>query len=143
MRRASSRLFAGSLAIAIAALASTIYDNKLRRDFSAPTTTTMGTVIRKGAFIGRSPRSNNSEWFCWVEYQFSPPGGPPRTGWRMWSDACSLRRNGPVPVQYVIGNPDANRPPGAEPPVPTLLLWAVAGVMLVIAVLQRASLTDA
>jgi hypothetical protein len=141
MGRTSSRLLAAGLAAAIAAFASTMYDSKLRRDFSAKTDITIGSVVRKGAFLGKTRRSN-SEWFCWVEYQFSPPGGASRKSWRMWSDACDLRKDGPIPVQYVVGNPDINRPPGAEPPAPTLLLWFAAGVMVVIGVIRRGSETD-
>jgi hypothetical protein len=118
-----------------------MYQSKLRRDYSAQTTITIGKVVDKGAFMGKTRRSH-SEWFCWVEYQFSPPGGAAHKGWAMWSDACDLKRDGPVPVQYVVGNPDTNRPPGAEPPVPTFLLWFAAGVMVVIGMIRRGSSTE-
>ena len=142
MGRTSSRLFAGGLAIAIVAFALTMYLLKLRRDFSGRTAITIGTVVRKGALLGTSRRSQ-SEWFCWVEYEFTPTeGGARRKGWGMWDEACGLKREGPVPIEYVIANPDTNRPPGGGPPVSPLLLWFAAGVMVVIAVIRRGSEID-
>ena len=138
MRRASSRLLAGGLAIAIVALASTMYQNKVQRDFSARTAFALGSVVRTGAFLGKT-RHSHSEWFCWVEYQFSPEGGAPRKNWGMWPDACDLKRETQVSIQYVVGNPDTNRPAGGGPSVPALLWWFVAGVMMVIGVLRRGS----
>ena len=142
MRRTSSRLFAGGLAIAIVALALTMYLLKLRRDFSERTAVTIGKVIRKGAVFGKSRRSS-SEWFCWVQYEFTPAGGGARqTNWGMWSDACGLRRDGPVPIEYVISKPEITRPPGGGPPISPLLLWFAAGVVIVIAVIRRGSEID-
>ena len=137
--RISSRLLAAAAAIAMAALASSIYEMKLRRDFSARTAVTIGTVIRKGALLGKARRSP-SEWFCFVEYRFALPGQPPRQGWRLWSEACGLKTDGPVPIQYVVDNPDIHRPPDAGgPPFPPLLLWFAAGVMAVVGVIRRGS----
>jgi hypothetical protein len=141
MRRTSSRLFAAGLAIAIGAFALTTYELKLRRDFSGKTATTIGTVIRKGAVFGKSRRSR-SEWFCWVQYEFTLPDGPRRESWGMWSEACGLEQGGRVPIEYVVANPDVNRPPGGGPPISSFLPWFAAGVVIVIAVIRRGSDID-
>ena len=70
---------------------------------------------------------------------FSPEGGATRKNWGMWPDACDLTPETQVPIQYVVGNPDTNRPAGGGPSVPALLWWFVAGVMMVIGVLRRGS----
>jgi Protein of unknown function (DUF3592) len=140
--RTSSRLFAAGLAIAAAALALTMYELKVRRDFSAKTATTIGTVLRKGAML-RTSRRSQSQSFCWVEYEFAAPDGKARLqGWGMWSDACGLKQGGPVPVEYVVANPAVNRPPGGGPPIPSFLLWFAAGVVIVIAFIRRQSDID-
>src|SRR6266545_227191 len=138
LRRTSSRLIAAAIAIAVGALASTMYLVKLQREFSAPTAITIGSVLRKGAVVGKSRRSH-SEWFCWVRYEFSPPGGAKHTGWGMWQDACGLKNGGPVAVQYVVAHPDINRPPEGGPPISPLFFWFAAGVLLVIGVIRRGS----
>src|SRR5439155_24044228 len=105
MGRTSSRLFAGGLAIAIVAFALTMYLLKLRRDFSGRTAITIWTVVRKGALLGTSRRSQ-SEWFCWVEYEFTPSeGGPRRTGRGLSYEACGVKRQGTVPFGYAFAHP--------------------------------------
>jgi hypothetical protein len=139
IRRTSSKILAAALVIAALALASTLYRAKLRRDFAPPTAIAIGKVIRPGALLGRSRRSQ-SKWFCWVEYQFTPPGGALQQGWRFWGDyGCDVKRDADIPIQYVIGKPDMHRPVGAVPPGPPLLLWFAAGVVTVIAVIRRGS----
>jgi hypothetical protein len=115
-----------------------INQGKQRRDFSAPTTITMGTVLRKGALLGKSRRIH-SESFCWVSYEFTPAGGAPQQNWRLWEPACGVAPGRPIPVQYVIARPDVNRPAGDDWSFPPLLLWFAVGVMLVIAFLLRRS----
>lgn len=138
MRRASSRLLAGSLALAILALASTLYEGKLLRDFSAPTAIAIGRVVDQGAFIPKGRKASSSEWFCWVEYQFYPKDAvTPRKGWGLWMYACDVKPGADVPIQYVVDNPDGNRPVGGGPPIPALVWWFAAGVTMVIGVLRR------
>lgn len=138
MRRTSTRLFVASVALAAVALVSAAYVRQLRRDFSAPTTTTIGTVVKKGAFLGRR-RGSRSKWFCWVSYEFTAADGVVRRNWRLWEPACGVSPGRPIPVQYVVANPDLNRPGGSEPWFPSGLLFFAAGVTVVIGVIVRRS----
>ena len=138
MRRKSTLLFVASAALAIVAFASVAYLRSVRRDFSGPTTITMGTVMKKGAFLGKSRRSR-SEWFCWVSYEFTTADGVKRRNWRLWEPGCGVSTGRPIPIQYVVANPDVNRPGGSEPWVPAGLFFFAGGVTLVIAVLVRRS----
>lgn len=133
---ASSRLFLASAALAIAAGAATAHAQKVRRDFAAPTTITVGTVVKNGAFLDRSRRSH-SEWFCWVSYEFTPADGIARRNWRLWEPACGVSPGRPIPIQHVVANPDVNRPAGSEPWFPSGLVFFAAGVTMVIGFLVR------
>jgi hypothetical protein len=133
LSRTSSRVCAAALAVGLAALALTLHQRQLQRDFSEPTTITMGVVLRKG---GR-PISNES--FCWVSYEFTPAGGAPQRNWRLWQPACGVSRGRPIPIQYVIARPEVNRPAGEAWSFPPLLVWFAAGVMLVVGFLLRRS----
>ena len=134
--RTSTRLFLASAALAIVATASAAYSQKLRREFAGPTTITMGTVLKKGALLGRSRRSR-SEWFCWVSYEFTPPEGAARRNWRLWEPACGVSPGRPIPIQYVVADPDVNRPAGSEPSFPSWLFFFAAGVTMVVGFLVR------
>ena len=130
--RTSTRLFLAAAALAIVALASNAYLRKVRRDFSAPTTITMGAVLRKGALLSRS-RTWQSEWFCWVSYEFTPAqGGGTRRNWRLWEPACGVSPGRPIPIQYVVAEPGINRPAGSEPWFPSWLFFFAAGVTMVV-----------
>jgi hypothetical protein len=62
----------------------------------------------------------------------------------MWEYACGLKLKAAIPIQYVVGSPETNRPIEAVPPVSPLLLWFAAGVVTVIGILRRGSdTTDA
>jgi hypothetical protein len=142
LSRTSSRLFAVALGVAAAALALTLHQNQLQRDFSQPTTITIGSVLRKGAFL-RTSRRSDSEWFCWVSYEFTPTGGAAsQRNWRLWEPACGVSPGRPIPIQYVIAHPDVSRPAGETWSFPPLILWFAAGVMVVVAVLLRGSEKD-
>ena len=141
-RRTSTRVFAGAAALAILAMASAAYLRKQARDFSAPTTITMGTVVKKGAFWGRR-RSTSSELFCWVSYEFTAPDGVLRRNWRLWEPACGVSPGRPIPIQHVVANPDINRPGGSEPWLPAGFLFFAAGVAVVIGFVMRRSEEDA
>lgn len=144
-RRTSSWLFAAGFVIAITAAALMYYHRHLQREFSKPTVTVIGTVVRGGRAPWRTGPSTGSPWFCWVGYQFSSDGGAPRKGWALWWEweyACDVKRDGPIPIQYVVGHPERNRPAGAVPPGSPTLLWFAAGVMMVIGVLRRGSAAD-
>jgi hypothetical protein len=139
LARTSSRVFAGALAVAMAALALTLHQRQQNRDFSEPTTITMGAVLDKGALLRRSRRSS-SEWFCWVSYEFTPAaGGARQSNWRLWEPGCGVSPGRPIPIQYVIVRPEINRPAGETLSFPTSLLWFAAGVILVVGVLLRRS----
>jgi hypothetical protein len=141
MHRTSTRLLAAALIIAIVALALTMYESSVRRAFSEPSATTIGKVIRHSN--PRRSRTRGPGMFCWVSYEFTPAeGGPRREGWSLWRDACGLKTGGPVPVQYVIANPDINRAPDGGLPVSPLLLWFGAGILIVIGIIRRGSETD-
>lgn len=141
MHRTSTRLLAAALAIATVALGLTMYELSVRRAFSEPTATTIGTVIRHNN--PRRSRNRGPGMLCWVSYEFTPAeGGPRRKGWGMWREACGLKTDGPVPVQYVIANPDINRPPDDGLPVSPVLLWFGAGILIVIGIIRRGSQTD-
>jgi len=139
MRRTSSLLLAAALAIAIVASALTVYVVKRQRDFSEPTAVAMGSVVSKS---GKPRRGPDEGVFCWVSYEFTPPGGTAQRGWGMWRLACGLDRGRPIPIEYVVANPAVNRPPGGGPPIPPLLLWFAAGVLAVIGAIRRGSETD-
>lgn len=139
MRRPSTRLFIAGAALAIVACSCEAYLRKVRREFSAPTTITMGTVVKKGALLDR-PRRSNREWFCWVSYEFTPRDGARRRNWRLWQPACGVSPGGEIPVQHVVANPDVNRPAGGgEPWIPAGLFFFATGVTVVIAVIVRRS----
>jgi hypothetical protein len=101
---------------------------------------TMGSVVDKGALLGTRRRGGTSEWFCWVSYTFTSADGRPRRNWRLWKPACGTSRGRPIPILYVIANPEINRPGGSEPSSGwALLLLFSAGVVAVIAVIVRRS----
>jgi len=140
--RTSSRVFVGALAVAMAALALTLHQQKQLRDFSEPTTITMGAVLRHGAFLGKR-RSSSSEYFCWVSYEFTPAaGGARQSNWRLWEPGCGVSPGRPIPVQYVIARPEVNRPAGDTLSFPTFLVWFAAGVAVVVGVVLRNSEVD-
>ena len=141
MHRTSTRLLAAGFAIAIVALGLTMYMSSVRRVFSEPTATAIGTVIRHSTpRRSRQPRPRHALLGLG---QFTPiEGVSRRKGWRMWRDACGLKTDGPVPVQYVVANPDINRPPDGGVPVSPLLLWFGAGILVVIGIIRRGSETD-
>lgn len=130
------------MVVAVIALALTMYQQRQQRDFSQKTTITMGTVLRKGAMLGKSRRSS-SEWFCWVSYEFTPPDSAPVRNWRLWEPGCGVAPGRPIPIQYVVARPEINRPAGGGASFPTLLLWFVVGVIIVVATLLRRSEEDA
>lgn len=134
-------LFFASAVLAIAAVASLLYTRKVQRDFSAPTTMTMGVALGKGAFVGK--RASTGQSLCWVSYEFTTPDGRTRRNWRFWEPACGTSRGRPVPIRYVVANPDVNRPEGSEPWDPSSLLFFASGVVLVMAVIFRRSERDA
>jgi hypothetical protein len=138
MRRTSTRLLVVSAALAIAAVASAAHLRTQRREFSAPTTVTMGTVVKKGAFLGKRRRSS-SELFCWVSYEFTPADGVARRNWRLWEPGCGVSPGRPIAIQHVVANPDVNRPNGSEPWAPAGLFFFAAGVTVVIAIIVRRS----
>lgn len=138
MRRTSTRVFVAAAALAIVAFVMAAHLRNQRREFSAPTTVTMGTVVDKGAFLGKSRRSR-SEWFCWVSYEFTTSDGVARRNWRLWEHGCDVSPGRPIAIQHVVANPDVNRPNGSEPWAPAALCFFAAGVTLVIAVIVRRS----
>jgi hypothetical protein len=140
--RTSTRVFAAGLALVVVALAVTWRQGSERRDFSGKTTITMGTVLRYGALFGKSRRAGGGS-FCWVSYEFTPPGGALRRNWRLWEPACGLSRGRQIPILHRVDRPDVNRPAGEEWSFPTLLLWFAAGVTLVVAFVLRGSREDA
>ena len=140
MRRASSKLLAAGVAVAVLALASTMYQAKLHRDYSAPTAIVRGHMVRTGVLLGMKNRSSGSGWICWVAYRFVPEHGVSRQGWGLWPYACDAKQAPDIPIEYVVANPDTNRPvEGGGPPVPPLFLWFAAGVIMVVGVLRRGS----
>ena len=143
MHRTSTRLLAAGLGIAIVALGLTMYAFSVRHAFSEPTATTIGTVIRHSSPSTRRIRTRGPGMVCCVSYEFTPAeGGPRRKGWGMWQEACGLKTGGPVPVQYVVANPEVNRPPDDGLPISPLLLWFAAGILVVVGVIRRGSETD-
>jgi hypothetical protein len=136
--RPSTLVFAGAgLLFAVASLA-TIDARNVGRDFSAKTTIVMGRVLDNGAML-RSSRHSNSEWFCWVEYEFTPPGAAAHRNWRLWEPACGVSEGRPIPIQDVVANPDLNRPAGSEPRFPSSRFFFAAGVAVVVGFLLRGS----
>lgn len=141
--RPSSLAFLTSAALAALALTLLMYYLTQRRDFSAKTTTTMGSVVSKGALLGTRHRSRRgAEWFCWVSYTFTAADGVARRNWRLWEPACGTSRGRPIPIEYVIGNPDINRPGGSEPSSSWWLFFFAAGVGAVTGVILRRSEQD-
>jgi len=138
MRRTSTRLFVAAAALAIAALALAAYLRNQRRQFSVPTTVTMGTVVDHGAFVPKRRRSQG-EYFCWVSYEFTPPDGVARRSWRLWEPGCGVSAGRPIAIQHVVANPEVNRPNGSEPWAPAGLFFFAAGVTVTIAVIVRRS----
>jgi len=45
-------------------------------------------------------------------------------------------------VQYVVANPEVNRPPDDGLPISPLLVWFAAGTLVVIGIIRRGSETD-
>jgi hypothetical protein len=133
-------LFLASAVLAIVAVASLVYERGVQRDFSGPTKMTMGVALGKGALIGK--RSSAGQSLCWVSYEFSAPDGRTRRNWRFWEPACGTSRGRPVPIQYVVANPDLNRPEGSGPWFPSWLFLFASGVALVIALIFRRSDQD-
>jgi hypothetical protein len=97
----------------------------------------MGSVLGKGALVGKRPSTGQS--FCWVSYEFRAPDGRTRQNSRFWEPACGTSRGRPVPIRYVIANPDVNRPDGSGPWFPESLFFFASGVVLVMAFLFRRS----
>jgi hypothetical protein len=139
--RISTRVLLAAVALAMVAAACLVYVRDVRRQFSAPTTITMGKVLKKGALLGRSRRSQ-SEYFCWVSYEFTPPAGGTRRNWSFWEPACGTTPGRAIPVQHVIADPDVNRPADSEPRVPVSLFFFAAGVTIVVGVLLRSHEQD-
>jgi hypothetical protein len=138
--RSGAALFLTSAALAALALALLLYDRQQRRYFSGKTTMTMGSVLDKGALLGtRHRRRAGSEWFCWVSYTFTASDGAPRRNWRLWEPGCGTSRGRAIPVQYVVANPDINRPGGSEPSQSWWFFFFAAGVAVVIGVIVRRS----
>jgi hypothetical protein len=133
-------LFLASVVLALVALVSLLYVRKVQRDFSAPTTVTMGVALSKGALVGR--RRSTGQSLCWVSYEFATPDGRKVRNWRFWEPACGTSRGRTLPIRYVVANPELNRPDGSEPWFPSSLLFLVSGVVLVMAVLFRRSERD-
>ena len=134
--RSSTRLFVASAALALVAFATTAHSQQVRRDFAAATTITMGSVLDKGALLGTRRRAR-SEWFCWVSYEFTPAEGGARRNWRFWEPGCGVSAGRPIPIQYVVADPDVNRPAGADSSFPSWLFFFAAGVTAVIGFLVR------
>lgn len=134
--RPSSRVFAGALALAIAAVALTLYQRNLRRQFAEPTTTSMGAVLRSGSMLG-GRRRPSSQALCWVSYEFTPAGGARQENWRLWEPGCGVSPGRPINIQYVVARPEVNRPAGENWSFPPLLVWLAAGVMVVVGFLLR------
>jgi hypothetical protein len=134
-------LFLVSAVLAIVAVASLLYVRGVQRDFSGPTKITMGVALAKGALIGK--RHSTGQSLCWVSYEFSASDGRTRRNWRFWEPACGTSRGRPVPIRYVVANPDLNRPDGSEPWFPSWLFFFASGVALVIALIVRRSDQDA
>ena len=137
--RPSTGVFAASAGLAVLALMLVFYAQQQRRYFSAPLTTTMGTVLSSGTVLHPRRRASRTDGFCWVSYTFTPPDGVPRRNWRLWEPACGTSPGRPIPVQYVKGNPDINRPGGSEPSSIGWLVFFAAGVATVIGILVRRS----
>ena len=133
--RASNGVLAVSLTIAAVALLLTWRQQNERRDFSGRTTIAMGKVLGSAG----ARRARRSEIFCWVSYEFSPSPGATESNWRFWRPGCGVSTGRPIPIQYVVGRPDLNRPAGDEPWFPAFLLWFAAGVGIVVAVIVRRS----
>lgn len=134
-------LFFATAVLSIVAIASLLYARKVQRDFSAPTTMTMGVTLGKGALVGR--RASTGQSLCWVSYEFTTPDGRSRRNWRFWEPACGTSRGRPIPIRYVVANPDVNRPEGSAPWDPSSLLFFASGVALVMAVIVWRSEQDA
>jgi hypothetical protein len=133
-------LFFASAALAVVAATSLLYVRKVQREFSAPTTMTMGVALGKGALIGK--RTSSSRSLCWVSYEFTAPDGRVRRNWRFWEPACGTSAGRPIPIRYVDANPDLNRPDGSGPWFPSSLFFFASGVALVVAFIFRRSEQD-
>ena len=138
LARRSSRLFAVALALALGASALSVHQMRLRRAFAEPTADAMGVVRSGGALLGKS-RRGRGEYFCYVSYEFTPPGGSTQRNWYLWEPGCGVSKGRPIHIKYVITRPEFNRPGGEDTSSSALLVWFAAGVMLVIAVLVRSA----
>jgi hypothetical protein len=134
--RSSTLLFAGAGILIAVGLVSMKYIAGVQREFSGKTTIAMGKVVDNGAVL-RSSRRSNSEYFCWVEYEFTPSGGAALKNWRFWEPACGVSPGRPIPVQYVVANPALNRPAGSAPSFPSWFFLFAAGVAVVVAFIRR------
>ena len=132
-------MFIGAVVLAIVAGSGLAYVRKVQREFSAPTTMTMGTVLGHSA---PTRRARGSELFCWVSYEFTPPDGVARRNWRFWRPACGVSPGRSIPIQHSIANPDVNRPAESGPWFPASLLFFAAGVTVVVGVIIRRSEED-
>jgi len=117
---------------------SMMYVARVQRDFSGKTTIAMGKVLDNGAVL-RSSRRSSSEYFCWVEYEFTPSGATALKNWRFWEPGCGVSPGRPIPVQYVVASPALNRPAGSEPSFPSWFCLFAAGVAVVVAFIRRGS----
>ena len=138
LSRPSTLVFLASAALVIVAVTSSLYVQGVKRDFAGPKVITMGTVLAKGALLGKSYRSS-TEYFCWVSYEFTPADGKTRRNRRLWEPACGVSRGRPIPVQHLVANPDMNRPAGSEPWFPSWLFFFGAGVATVVGFIMRGS----
>jgi hypothetical protein len=132
--RRSHLLILVSAALASVGVLSMLYVSAERNRFSGPKIITMGTVLSKG---GGGRYRSRTGLFCWVSYEFTPPGGTRRTNRRFWQPACGTAAGRAIPVQHLVANPDVNRPAGSEPWFPSWLFFFASGVALVVAFIMR------
>ena len=132
-------MFAASVGLAVLGLLLVLYAQRQRQYFSAPSTITMGTVLSNGTLLHPRRRASVTDALCWVSYTFTSPDGVSRRNWRLWEPACGTSPGRSIPVQYVKGNPDINRPGGTGPSSMGWLVLFGAGVATVIGMLVRRS----
>lgn len=136
--RTSSRLFAVAVALAIAAVALALYQREQRRLFAEPTENSMG-VVRSGSGRATSSSRSGNLLPCSVSYEFTPPGGKTHRNSRLWRHGCDVSRGRPILIQYVIADPQVNRPAADPASYDPFLIWFAAGVMVVIGTVVRVS----
>lgn len=139
--RASLAFFSLGVVLMLIGTLSLLYVRGVERDFSAKTSITMGTVVEKGSLLHRTRRSH-TEAFCWVSYEFTAPDRRTRKNWHFWEPACGTSRGRAIPVQFVVADPDLNRPADSEPWFPWWLCLFAGGVAMVVAFLIRRAESD-